>query len=334
MTLMGTGTSHGIPVVACSCPVCTSDDPRDKRYRCSAYIENEDSHKDGEKSLTTNIVIDTGPEFRIQALENKIKRLDGVLLTHSHADHCHGLDDLRIFSFRKPPEMNSSQNETSSLSHNDAIALAASENSARETQGSGLPIYASSSTIESLVFRFAYIFNTVVSGGGIPKLNLIPADENSFSNPVKIGSVEAVPVPMIHGSMVDYGWVLHSKTKSEDGKFHSIAYLTDCNLISDESLEIVKKASAGFDSVLDHLVIDALRKRLHPTHCNFEKALEYADKIGAKHTWLTHICHDNSHVQIQKFIDDNLEKYRNLKKIVGHGGSVSPAYDGLVLETF
>ncbi|MDY2843221.1 MAG: MBL fold metallo-hydrolase [Treponema sp.] len=330
MTLMGTGTSHGIPVVACSCPVCTSNDPRDKRYRCSAYIENEDSHKDGEKSSTTNIVIDTGPEFRIQALENKIKRLDGVLLTHSHADHCHGLDDLRIFSFKKPPKMALSSDENSALSHNDAIALAASENSVRETPGSGLPIYAPSSTIESLVFRFAYIFNTVVSGGGIPKLNLIPADENSCSNPVKIGSVEAVPVPMIHGSMVDYGWVLHSKEKSSDGKFHSIAYLTDCNLISDESIEIVKTSSG----VLEHLVIDALRKRPHPTHCNFDKALEYADRIGAKHTWLTHICHDNSHVQIQEYIDENLGKYKNLKRIVGQGGSVSPAYDGLVLEAF
>lgn len=330
MTLMGTGTSHGIPVVACSCPVCTSNDPRDKRYRCSAYIENEDSPKGGEKSSTTNIVIDTGPEFRIQALENKIKRLDGVLLTHSHADHCHGLDDLRIFSFKKPPKMDSSPDENSSLSDNDAIALAASENSVRETPGSGLPIYAPSSTIESLVFRFAYIFNTVVSGGGIPKLNLIPADENSYLNPVKIGSVEAVPVPMIHGSMVDYGWVLHSKEKSSDGKFHSIAYLTDCNLISDESIEIVKKSSG----VLEHLVIDALRKRPHPTHCNFDKAIEYADRIGAKHTWLTHICHDNSHVQIQEYIDENLGKYKNLKKIVGQGGSVSPAYDGLVLEAF
>ena len=145
---------------------------------------------------------------------------------------------------------------------------------------------------------------------------------------MEIGSVEAVPVPMIHGSMVDYGWVLHSKEKSSDGKFHSIAYLTDCNLISDESIEIVKKSSG----VLEHLVIDALRKRPHPTHCNFDKALEYADRIGAKHTWLTHICHDNSHVQIQEYIDENLGKYKNLKRIVGQGGSVSPAYDGLVLE--
>lgn len=337
MTLMGTGTSHGIPVVACSCPVCTSENPHDKRYRCSAYIVNDDPPEDGKPASTTNIVIDTGPEFRIQALENKIKRLDGVLLTHSHADHCHGLDDLRIFSFKKPPEMyRDAECSNSYLSRNDAIALAASENSVRETPGLGLPIYAPSSTIESLVFRFAYIFNTVASGGGIPKLHLVPADGNNDENPVRIGSVEAVPVPMIHGPMIDSGWVVRPEKKPAGEKFHSIAYLTDCNFISDESIEIVRKSS-GISSgagVLDHLVIDALRKRPHPTHNNFDKALEYADRIGAEHTWLTHICHDNSHVQIQQYIDENLHKYKNLLEIVKNGGSVSPAYDGLVLETF
>lgn len=332
---MGTGTSHGIPVVACGCPVCTSKDPRDKRYRCSAYIVNNDPVENGKSPSTTNIVIDTGPEFRIQALENKIKRLDGVLLTHSHADHCHGLDDLRIFSFKKPPEtFKGSDCHNFSLSRNDAIAIAASENSVGETPGLGLPIYASSSTIESLVFRFAYIFNPVASGGGIPKLHLIPADGNTDKNPVKIGSLEAVPVPMIHGPMIDYGWVVRSKKTGGVGKFHSIAYLTDCNFISGDSIEIVRKASGIADGtgVLDHLVIDALRKRPHPTHNNFDAALEYADKIGAAHTWLTHICHDNSHVQIQQYIDENLGKYKNLSKIVKNGGSVSPAYDGLVLE--
>lgn len=93
MTLLGTGTSHGIPCIACECPVCSSTDFRDKRLRSSAYVVHKS--KDGNKC---HILIDIGPEFRIQAINHKIKAIDAVLLTHSHADHLHGLDDIRIFS--------------------------------------------------------------------------------------------------------------------------------------------------------------------------------------------------------------------------------------------
>src|SRR5574344_302177 len=101
MILMGTGTSHGIPVIGCGCKVCTSRDKKDKRFRCSAYITSGDTSNKS-TGTRTDIVIDTGPEFRMQALQYHIRRLDAVLLTHSHADHLHGLDDLRIFSFVKP----------------------------------------------------------------------------------------------------------------------------------------------------------------------------------------------------------------------------------------
>ena len=88
----GSGTSFGMPVIGCTCPACTSDDSRDTRFRPSIFVTD----KAGENS--TDILVDVGPEFRLQALRYRIKRLDAVLMTHSHADHCHGLDDLRIFS--------------------------------------------------------------------------------------------------------------------------------------------------------------------------------------------------------------------------------------------
>ena len=81
LIFLGTGTSHGIPVIGCDCKVCKSSDPHDRRYRCSAYVIT-----DGGKHL----LIDCGPEFRLQALENNIREVDAVLLTHSHADHLHG----------------------------------------------------------------------------------------------------------------------------------------------------------------------------------------------------------------------------------------------------
>jgi phosphoribosyl 1,2-cyclic phosphate phosphodiesterase len=91
VTFLGTGTSQGVPVIACECDVCRSVDTRDKRLRTSAHIE-----VDGQ-----SIVIDTGPDFRQQMLSNDIKKLDAVIFTHEHRDHVAGLDDVRSFNFKQ-----------------------------------------------------------------------------------------------------------------------------------------------------------------------------------------------------------------------------------------
>lgn len=96
VTLMGTGTSTGVPRIACDCPVCTSDDPRNQRLRTGVLLENGDGGV---------MVIDTSPDFRRQALTHDLRRLDAVLYTHSHADHVYGLDDVRIFNFLQRSEV-------------------------------------------------------------------------------------------------------------------------------------------------------------------------------------------------------------------------------------
>lgn len=90
-TFLGTGTSQGVPVIACTCEVCTSKDPKDNRLRSSLLVENKGKH----------IVIDTGPDFRQQMLREKITHLDAVLFTHEHKDHVAGLDDVRAFNFHQ-----------------------------------------------------------------------------------------------------------------------------------------------------------------------------------------------------------------------------------------
>lgn len=90
ITFLGTGTSHGVPVVGCDCNVCRSKDPRDNRTRSSIWIQKDN----------VDLLIDTANEFRIQALRNNISKVDAVLYTHCHADHVFGFDDLRIFSQR------------------------------------------------------------------------------------------------------------------------------------------------------------------------------------------------------------------------------------------
>jgi phosphoribosyl 1,2-cyclic phosphate phosphodiesterase len=95
VTFLGTGTSQGIPVIACKCEVCLSNNPKDKRLRSSVLIQTEDA----------SFVIDTGPDFRQQMLREKVQRLDAVVFTHEHKDHTAGLDDIRAFNFHQQKDM-------------------------------------------------------------------------------------------------------------------------------------------------------------------------------------------------------------------------------------
>jgi phosphoribosyl 1,2-cyclic phosphate phosphodiesterase len=298
----GSGTSFGMPVIGCTCPACTSDDSRDTRFRPSIFVTDNA----GEKS--TDILVDVGPEFRLQALRYRIKRLDAVLMTHSHADHCHGLDDLRIFS------------HTASASAESRIG--------KETQGEGLGIFANETTLKDLRNRFSYIFTKTQIGGGKPKIALKNVEQYSGENPLKIGSICVIPIPMLHGMLQTSGFLLYSATAENAQARKSIAYLTDCNKISDESIEIIKK----YGGIVEHAIIDGLRVKSHVTHCSFAESLGYAERISPRNTWITHICHDMKHSEIQAYIDEHLSDFPNLQNSVKQGGTVSPAYDGLTLE--
>lgn len=95
ITFLGTGTSQGVPVIACECPVCQSEKPKDKRLRSSVLLTFQDK----------NYIIDTGPDFRQQMLREGVKSLEGVLFTHEHKDHIAGLDDVRAFNFIQQKQM-------------------------------------------------------------------------------------------------------------------------------------------------------------------------------------------------------------------------------------
>jgi phosphoribosyl 1,2-cyclic phosphate phosphodiesterase len=159
--ILGTGTSYGVPVIGCACPVCLSPDPRDRRYRASILIEARDA--DGRASA---VVVDAGPEFRLQALRAGISRLDALLLTHAHADHLNGLDDVRPLTTR-----------------------------------SVLPVYGNAETLAETKERFAYIFRETQVGGGKPRIELREA-----LGPVMAGGMSLVPVPIAHGALPILGW--------------------------------------------------------------------------------------------------------------------------------
>lgn len=379
VTLTGTGTSHGIPVIGCECPVCRSSDPHDTRLRCSAYIQ----------AGNTALVIDTGPEFRMQALKYNIKHLDAVLITHSHADHLNGLDDLRIFSHTASP---GKDNRTEHI----------------------LPVYANGATLRDIQTRFSYVFAQTQQGGGKPLLNLFNADEYTKENPVVVRNLRGAPktpardmpaaardksdtsapaaevtsapaeacdasranspellcfpLPMKHGALDVIGWNIHERAQTPDERGASITptpsdnsvasatadkaagnksatatyksataadkankaaaqtqsaqksftYLTDCSEVPDTSIQLIQGT--------EHLVIDGLRESPHPTHFSFLEALECAAQIHPKHVWLTHICHNSSHKQINEWLAINKKQFPELADIPVHA-----AYDGLTL---
>lgn len=280
LTFLGTGTSHGVPVIACDCAVCHSTDPKNRRYRSSVYIQTSDDKY---------ILIDVGPEFRLQAIENNVRKIDAILLTHSHADHLHGIDDIRIFS---------------------CDCFKRTEKNAEEFDAPPLPIYTNKETISDVRTRFNYFFSHPEEGGGHAKVELHEATK-SF----QIGSATITPIPMMHGHLPTTGWLLREGDKS-------IAYLTDCSYISDESIQLLRDASGISDNTgkIVHLIIDGLRVQPHSTHFNFDQALETAEKISADNVWMTHMTHHHSHEETERYLKSHTTM------------NAHPAWDKLVIE--
>lgn len=251
VTFLGTGTSSGVPMIGCTCAVCTSTDPRDRRLRPSIHLEVPGR---------ASILVDTGPDLRQQALTYGLARIDAVLFTHSHADHILGLDDIRRFNFM---------------------------------QGEPIPCYAAAAAWDSIRRTFYYAFDGVRrEGGGIPRIEV-----HDIEGPFTVAGVEVVPVPLFHGSMPILGF-----------RFGSVAYLTDCSAIPDESWPLV----AGVDT----LVIDALRDKKHATHFTVAEALEAIARIAPRCAYLTHMGHELGHAATNARLPAGVEL----------------AYDGLVLD--
>ena len=174
LTFLGTGTSFGVPVVGCGCGVCRSTDPRDHRMRSGALIEE----------AGRTLLVDASPELRLQLLAADVQRLDAAWLTHPHADHLHGLDDLRIFTVRS---------------------------------GRDLPLHLAREHMTDVQARFAYVFDGVQApvGTSKPRLRLEPFDDGAEVD-LPIGRVRSVTVP--HGELSVFGLRVGSLGYVTDGK--------------------------------------------------------------------------------------------------------------------
>ncbi len=152
LTMLGVGSSAGTPVVGCSCATCNSDNPRNKRTRCSSLITLDSGE---------NILIDTGPDLRDQSLREDIKRVDAVLYTHTHADHLHGIDDLRAFC---------------------------------QIQRQQIPLYAKEDAVEHIKQKFAYVLRDPSDFWDLPVLRT-----EIIHAPFELFGVKITPIPVMHG---------------------------------------------------------------------------------------------------------------------------------------
>ena len=229
---LGTGTSQGVPMIACECKVCKSDDSKDKRLRSSIYIQKNN----------TSIVIDTGPDFRQQMLNNNILELDAVIYTHEHKDHVAGLDDIRAFNHKYKKDMN---------------------------------IYCSDRVFTALEREYIYIFNERYFYPGIPKVNRHRIDSNIFY----IDNIKIIPIEVMHYKLPVMGFRIDDFCYITDANFISDKEklkMQELDVLVINALRIQKHVSHfNLDESLE-LIRELNPKKAYLTHISHQLGF-YAD---------------------------------------------------------
>jgi phosphoribosyl 1,2-cyclic phosphate phosphodiesterase len=263
VTLLGTGSSGGVPRVTGDWGACDPNEPRNRRRRCSALVECFDST---ERDVTT-VLIDTGPDCREQLLAANVQSLDGVLITHPHADHIFGMDDLRqmALSLRRPIDVFMDDNT-------ERTVMGGFHYCFKQAEGSSYPSFCVAKTIDH-----AQVV-TVEGPGGI---------------------LSFTPFSVEHGDIHALGF-----------RIGDIAYVPDMKRLSNEHSESVL---AGVNT----LVVDALRRKPHPSHMHLTDTLEFIEKLKPERAVLTNMYCDLDYDTLLKELPPGVE----------------PGYDGMVIES-
>lgn len=249
--ILGCGTSSGVPRVGNDWGDCDPAEPRNRRRRASILVSHEGS----------NVLVDTGPDLREQLLDAEVSDAAAVIWTHDHADHCHGIDDLR------------------QLFH---------------ARGAPVAGFARKETLEALKTRFSYAFE---GKGGYPPV----VTANLLEDALEAAGIRIRIADQPHGDITSAGIRF-------DSGGASIGYSTDFNRLTDQMEALFKG--------VDVWIVDALRRRPHPTHPNLAQTLEWIETVAPKRAILTHM--------------DQSMDYRSLLAELPAG--VEPGYDGLELS--
>ena len=256
-TILGCGSSGGVPRLGGHWGDCDPSEPRNRRRRCSLLVERVS------EGGTTRVLVDTSPDMRQQLLDAGVGALDGVVWTHAHADHVHGIDDLRMIVFN---------------------------------QRRMLDVWADDDTFASLESRFGYAFETPPGSSYPPILT-----RHRLDGPVEIdgagGPVRLEPVPVGHGDIGALGL-----------RVGGLAYMPDVNAIPPEALPLLRD--------LEVWVLDALRRKPHPSHLSLSESLDWISRVGPRRGVLT-----NMHVDLDWATVD-----------AETPAEVTPAWDGMAIE--
>lgn len=256
ITMLGCGSSAGVPRVAQGWGACDPSNPKNRRRRCSLLVE-----RIGPEGTTT-VLVDTSPDMRDQLLDAGVQGMDGVVYTHAHADHMNGIDDLRQLTYR---------------------------------QRRRIPVWADGPTQEALLGRFGYAFVQPPGSPYPPILDLNTID-GAFSVPGAGGEIAFTPFRADHGSTDALGF-----------RIGPLAYLPDAVEIPEESWPIL--------SGLDCWIVDALRRKPHPTHAHLGLTLDWIARAKPARAVITDMHIDLDH--------DTL-----LAELPPH---IRPAFDGMVI---
>lgn len=260
-TLLGTGSSGGVPRVGNAWGECDPGEPKNRRRRCAMLVE-----QGAPGGATTTLLVDAGADLREQLLSSDVRSLDGVLLTHAHADHIFGLDDLRQL----------------------ALGL-----------GRAVDVYMDEATSTSVMRAFGYCFRQA-AGSSYPRFLV----EHRIEHPAPFaiagpgGHVDVQPLLAEHGDIHSLGF-----------RIGEMAYLPDAKRVSDEQ-------SLARMSGLKVLVIDALRRRSHPSHMNLDESLALIARLAPARAILTNLHSDLDHATLAAELPVNVE----------------PGYDGLRID--
>ncbi|MBR1503424.1 MAG: MBL fold metallo-hydrolase [Prevotella sp.] len=250
LTFLGTGTSCGVPVIGCQCEVCQSTDSKDKRTRCSALVETE----------TTRLLIDCGPDFRQQILPQPFRKIDGILITHSHYDHMGGMDDIRPYC--QFGEMN---------------------------------VYADPIARKGMLEMLPYCF-AAHRYPGVPAIGL---HEIHAHEPLRIGDLDIMPIEVMHGKLPILGY-----------RIGKLAYITD--------MKTIDECEYPYLEGTELLVVNALRfDKPHHSHQLVDDAIRFARRIGARQTFLIHVCHDiGLHEKVNKMLPQDIQLAYDRQEVI------------------